>query len=136
LAGSSGGGGSVNRSPLSLEDSTTGEFDPGILRRLNQFVTSCSVLAFGFGAWVLIGWMLHIHWMKSILAGQVAVKANTAACFVLGSEKGTPTGRCRLETGSQACRRSGQCSWAALSLRVHLGLGPGHRSPIVRRGSG
>jgi PAS domain S-box-containing protein len=73
----------VNPSPLSGEESTTGEFDPGILRRLNQFVTSCSVLAFGFGAWVLMGWVLHIPRMKSILAGQVAVKANTAACFLL-----------------------------------------------------
>lgn len=73
----------MNRTTLSRDVSSTSEFDPGIVRRLNRFVTSCSVLAIGFGAWVLIGWMLHIPRMKSILAGQVAVKANTAACFLL-----------------------------------------------------
>ncbi|HEV3511803.1 MAG TPA: PAS domain S-box protein, partial [Candidatus Sulfotelmatobacter sp.] len=59
------------------------EFDPDILRRLNQYVSVCSGLAVAFGMWVLSGWMLHIPRMKSILAGQVAVKANTAACFLL-----------------------------------------------------
>ncbi|HLZ41427.1 MAG TPA: PAS domain S-box protein [Candidatus Sulfotelmatobacter sp.] len=73
----------MNRSPLSREDSTTGEFDPGILRRLNQFVSLCSGLAVAFGLWALAGWMFHIPRMKSILSGQVAVKANTAACFLL-----------------------------------------------------
>jgi PAS domain S-box-containing protein len=73
----------VNRSPFSREDSTPGEFDPGILRKLNQFVTACSVLAVAFGLWVLAAWMFHLPRMKSILPGQVAVKANTAACFVL-----------------------------------------------------
>jgi uncharacterized membrane-anchored protein len=61
----------------------TGEFDAGILRRLNQFVAGCSVLAIAFGLWVLTGWALHLPWMKSILPGQVAVKANTGACFLL-----------------------------------------------------
>jgi len=61
----------------------TGEFDPSILRRLNQFVAGCSVLAIAFGLWVLTGWALHLPWMKSILPGQVAVKANTGACFLL-----------------------------------------------------
>jgi PAS domain S-box-containing protein len=73
----------VNRSPLSLEESTRGEFHPDILRRLNQFVSVCSGLAVAFALWVLTGWMFHIPKMKSILSGQVAVKANTAACFLL-----------------------------------------------------
>jgi PAS domain S-box-containing protein len=41
------------------------------------------VFAVAFGLWVLAGWMLHIQIVKSILPGQVAVKANTAACFIL-----------------------------------------------------
>ena len=57
--------------------------DPGISRKLDQIVSFCSVLAIAFGVWVLAGWALHIPIVKSILAGQVAVKANTAFCFVL-----------------------------------------------------
>ena len=68
---------------LTRRASTTGEFDAGISRRLNQFVTACCVLAVAFGFWVLMGWTLHSQIVKSILRGQVAVKANTAICFVL-----------------------------------------------------
>ena len=73
----------MNRPLPSRKDSTTGESDPGIVCRLNQFVAACSVLAVAFGLWVLAGWELHLQWMKSILPGQVAVKANTATCFLL-----------------------------------------------------
>ena len=61
----------------------TSELDSSITRRLGQFVSFCSVLSFAFGLWVLAGWMLHIQIVKSILPRQVAVKANTAACFIL-----------------------------------------------------
>ena len=61
----------------------TNESDPGIARRLGQFVSACSGFAVVFGLWVLAGWMFHIQIVKSILPGQVAVKANTAACFIL-----------------------------------------------------
>jgi PAS domain S-box-containing protein len=73
----------VKRSPLSREDLTVVELDLGILRRLDQFVASCSGLAIAFGLWVLMGWMLHSQIVKSILEGQVAVKANAAICFIL-----------------------------------------------------
>jgi PAS domain S-box-containing protein len=53
------------------------------VRRLGQFVSGCCVLAVAFGLWVLAGWMLHSQIVKSILPGQVAVKANTAVCFIL-----------------------------------------------------
>jgi PAS domain S-box-containing protein len=59
------------------------ESDPTIARRLGQFVSGCSVLAVTFGLWVLAGWTLHIQIVKSILPGQIAVKANTAVCFIL-----------------------------------------------------
>ena len=76
----------------------TSELDPGISRRLGQFVSACSVLAITFGLWVLTGWMLHIQILKTILPGQVAVKANTAICFILIGvalwvlRKGPPSG--------------------------------------------
>ncbi|GEM_PF-2967216 len=73
----------MRESPLSREESATDEFDPGILRRMNQFVSSCSGLAMAFGLWVLTGWMFHLARVKSILPGQVAVKANAAVCFIL-----------------------------------------------------
>jgi len=73
----------VSRPPFSRENSMQVELDPSILRRLDQFVSGCSVLAVAFGMWVLTGWMFHLARMKTILLGQVAVKANTAACFLL-----------------------------------------------------
>ncbi len=77
----------MEKSPENLpsreEDLLTREIDRGVLRRLGQFVFGCSVLATAFGFWVLTGWMLHIQILTRILPGQVAVKANTAACFIL-----------------------------------------------------
>ncbi len=61
----------------------TSECDPDIARRLGQYVSACSLTAVAFGIWVLAGWALHIQIVKSILPGQVAVKANTAVCFIL-----------------------------------------------------
>jgi hypothetical protein len=52
-------------------------------RVLRNFSTFCSVLAVSFGALVLTGWALGIHRLTTILPHQVAVKANTALCFVL-----------------------------------------------------
>jgi PAS domain S-box-containing protein len=59
------------------------QLEPDVSRRLSQFVSLCSLLAVAFGVWVLMGWALHIQILKSILPGQVAVKANTAVCFIL-----------------------------------------------------
>ena len=56
---------------------------PRISRGLSQFVSSCSLLAMAFGLWVLLGWTFHSYIVKSILPGQVTVKANTAGCFIL-----------------------------------------------------
>ena len=61
----------------------TSEVDRGISRRLGQFASCCSALAIAIGLWVLTGWMLHIQILTRILPGQVAMKANTAACFIL-----------------------------------------------------
>ena len=73
----------MEKLPLLQEKSQASDLDGGISRRLEQFVTCCSVLATAFGLWVLTGWLLHIQFLKTILPGQVAVKANTAACFIL-----------------------------------------------------
>lgn len=69
--------------PSCEEDRMTREVDRGISRRLGQFVFGCSVLATAVGMWVLTGWMFHIQILTRILPGQVAMKANTAACFIL-----------------------------------------------------
>ncbi len=61
----------------------TPHLDPGVSRRLGQFVSACSLLAMVFGLWVLAGWALHSQIVKSILPGQVPVEANTAICFIL-----------------------------------------------------
>ncbi|MGZ4732414.1 MAG: PocR ligand-binding domain-containing protein [Terriglobales bacterium] len=73
----------MKKSESSPENAITSESDPSIARKLRQFVSGCSVLAVGFGLWVLAGWTLHIQIIKSILPGQVAVGANTAVCFIL-----------------------------------------------------
>jgi PAS domain S-box-containing protein len=57
--------------------------NPRVSQMLAQFVFFCSVLSVAFGMWVLTGWILHIQIVKSILPGQVAVKANAAVCFIL-----------------------------------------------------
>src|SRR5579859_1148135 len=56
---------------------------PEITKFLNRFATFCSLLATCFGASVLIAWAFHLPRLKTILPGQVAVKANTGACFIL-----------------------------------------------------
>ena len=57
--------------------------DPGIAKSLARFATCCSALSIGFGLFVLTGWTFHLQRFKTILSDQVAVKANTAVCFVL-----------------------------------------------------
>lgn len=52
-------------------------------RFLSGFFRYTSALSIGFGLMVLTGWMLHIPTLKGLMPAQVAVKANTAVCFVL-----------------------------------------------------
>jgi PAS domain S-box-containing protein len=52
-------------------------------RSLSRFSQYTSALTIGFGLMVLTGWIFHIQRLKGLMAGQVAVKANTAVCFVL-----------------------------------------------------
>src|SRR5437764_6972069 len=49
----------------------------------SRFSKYSALLAIVFGAVVLTGWAFHIPRLKVIIAGQVAAKANTAACFIL-----------------------------------------------------
>lgn len=50
---------------------------------LSRFSIYISGLSVTFGAMVLTGWIFHIQRLKGLIPGQVAVKANTAVCFVL-----------------------------------------------------
>jgi PAS domain S-box-containing protein len=61
----------------------TPQIDSNVSRKLARFVLFCSVLAVAFGLFVLIGWAFHLETVKQIIPGQVAVKANTAVCFIL-----------------------------------------------------
>ncbi len=53
------------------------------IRAIAKFPAFCSALVVGFGLLTLSGWAFHIQPFKSFVPGQVAVKANTGACFVL-----------------------------------------------------
>jgi hypothetical protein len=51
---------------------------------LSRFSRYVSGLAITFGVMVPTGWVFHIHRLKGIIPGQVAVKANTVfASFLL-----------------------------------------------------
>ena len=52
-------------------------------RALNGFVVASILLSVGVGLLGLCGWILHISILKTALPGLVAIKANTAICFVL-----------------------------------------------------
>ena len=49
----------------------------------SRFSKYSAVLTTLFGGVVLMGWAFHIPAFNVIIPGQVAVKANTAACFIL-----------------------------------------------------
>jgi len=57
--------------------------NPRIVRRLAQLVALCSLLPIVFGIIVLAGWTFHIDALLSVPRGQVAIRANTGACFIL-----------------------------------------------------
>jgi len=59
------------------------EFSAVIAKRLRIFAAGVSLLAVVFGCWVLFGWVFDVSIAKTIIPGQVAVKANTAICFIL-----------------------------------------------------
>lgn len=68
-----------------------------------RFLIASSRAAVVFGGVVLTGWALHLPLLKTILPGQVAIKANTALCFVLmgvafwmGREEGLSRSRLRV----------------------------------------
>lgn len=57
--------------------------DHGIARRLRAISIAISFLTFLFGCCVFAGWAFDVEILKTIVPGQVAVKANTAVCFML-----------------------------------------------------
>ena len=50
---------------------------------LERFPILCGLLAVAFGLFILTGWVFHSQTIKTVLPGQVAVKANSGVCFVL-----------------------------------------------------
>ena len=57
--------------------------DHAIAGRLRTISIAISFLAFLFGGCVLAGWAFDVEILRTIVPGQVAVKANTSVCFVL-----------------------------------------------------
>jgi PAS domain S-box-containing protein len=57
--------------------------DRAIARRLRTLSIAISFLTLLFGLCVLTGWTFDIQILKTIVPGQVAVKANTSVCFIL-----------------------------------------------------
>jgi hypothetical protein len=49
---------------------------------MSRFVTGCCVLSVGVGLLALCGWMFHVPILTRLLPGQVAIRANAAACLV------------------------------------------------------
>lgn len=57
--------------------------DSKIARQLRTMCAAVSLLSIAFGLWILAGWLFRISILKTVIPGQVAVKANTALCFIL-----------------------------------------------------
>jgi PAS domain S-box-containing protein len=64
-------------------NNSPGQREPRIARRVGQFVAFCGLFSIAVGLAGLAGWVFQVRILKSVLPGLVAMKANTAACFVL-----------------------------------------------------
>jgi len=53
------------------------------LRRFTQYARLAGAAAVVAGTLVLLGWLLDVGLLKSVLPGEIAMKPNTAICFVL-----------------------------------------------------
>lgn len=53
------------------------------LRRFEHYARAAGAAAVVIGTLVLLGWLLDVSLLKSVLPGKVAMKPNTAICFVL-----------------------------------------------------
>ncbi len=61
----------------------TGRSDPTLVRRIGRFSAIASLFSSMVGASALLGWILHIEFLKTWAAGPSTVKVNTAICFIL-----------------------------------------------------
>ncbi len=89
--------------------------DPGIVKWLGRSAIFCSATAVGFGMLALSGWAFHIRSITTILPGQVAVKVNTAVCFIL---MGLALWLSRTATQSRSWSRRGAAQSLALLAAV------------------
>lgn len=59
------------------------EASPEISKVISKWPLASALLSIGFGAVVLAGWAFRILALRTFIPGQVAIKANTGACFLL-----------------------------------------------------
>jgi signal transduction histidine kinase len=57
--------------------------DRGLIDTMRRYARLASLIALAMGVVMLIGWALDIPLLKSVVPGQVSMKANAAAAFVL-----------------------------------------------------
>jgi PAS domain S-box-containing protein len=57
--------------------------DPDVVRRLDRFVASTSVVSVAVGLLGLAGWLFRVPVLKSVIPGQVVIEPNTAVGLVL-----------------------------------------------------
>ncbi|MBW4678838.1 MAG: PAS domain S-box protein [Microcoleus vaginatus WJT46-NPBG5] len=55
-----------------------------LIPSLQAFSRKASVAVIVIGSMVIVGWMLNIPTLKTVVPGLVTMKANTAACFIMG----------------------------------------------------
>jgi len=58
---------------------------PSLINFLQYFSQTISIVVFGFGCLVILGWIFDITLLKSVLPGLVTMKANTAIAFCCGA---------------------------------------------------
>ncbi len=69
---------------LNYQSSDAGLSAVNLTASLQAFSWQACVATIGIGAVAIAGWMFDIAALKSVLPGLVTMKANTAACFILG----------------------------------------------------
>src|SRR5215207_9023495 len=64
------------------DDSADGALDSGVVRFLCWLYKALSAAVLIIGALVVLGWLLHIPWLKGLGPSLATMKANTACGFV------------------------------------------------------
>lgn len=59
------------------------EASPQISKVISKWPLASSLLSIGFGAVILASWAFRVPMLRTFIPGQVGIKANTGACFLL-----------------------------------------------------